>query len=276
MPTNDDTADQPAQELKPASQNPWYVLATVHGEQTDDVVDLELHAKNRRIWNGWACGHLPKEERERLAEECGVDAAEVQPWSDLERRKVSKEFCERLASDDAVPKSEEYIDFGNTRFQYTVCMSSLVFCGNVFFEEADLGGRASFTSAIFGGVASFKKARFHMSAEFYGTIFYNVAEFNYAHFFVEARFDQARFRGEDWFGSNFGRRPMLRTSTPRQAANLSPSSARPSQSRVRQRTSATSSGARWHFVQRLAASGRGCRISSIGICRNSGIRLSGR
>jgi hypothetical protein len=40
---------------KPAEKNPWYVLATIYGEQ-GALFDEELHAKNRRIWNGGPVG----------------------------------------------------------------------------------------------------------------------------------------------------------------------------------------------------------------------------
>ena len=33
-------------DLKPASENSWYVLMTVAGEQTRDKIDPDLHAQN--------------------------------------------------------------------------------------------------------------------------------------------------------------------------------------------------------------------------------------
>ncbi|MEJ2036424.1 MAG: hypothetical protein P8X69_10355, partial [Maritimibacter sp.] len=55
-------------ELKPANSNPWYRLATVYGEQPQHWVDEELHAKNRRIWNGWACSEMDDDARVVLAD----------------------------------------------------------------------------------------------------------------------------------------------------------------------------------------------------------------
>ncbi|MEJ2019665.1 MAG: hypothetical protein P8X51_15695, partial [Maritimibacter sp.] len=36
-------------ELKAANSNPWYVLATVYGEQDGDKIDWDLHEKNLQI-----------------------------------------------------------------------------------------------------------------------------------------------------------------------------------------------------------------------------------
>ena len=43
--------------LTPASQNPWYVLATVFGEH-GETIDDALHEKNRAVWNAWMCQGL--------------------------------------------------------------------------------------------------------------------------------------------------------------------------------------------------------------------------
>ena len=55
-------------ELKAAGQNPWYVLATIAGEQRVEGKDPELAAGNRRIWNGWSCGRMDDGPRAALAE----------------------------------------------------------------------------------------------------------------------------------------------------------------------------------------------------------------
>ena len=39
---------EPPRVPKPASKIPWYVLATIHGEQTEDGWNEEVAAKNRQ------------------------------------------------------------------------------------------------------------------------------------------------------------------------------------------------------------------------------------
>ena len=54
-----DAADTPAvgkdapRDLKPANENPWYILMTLYGEQDEDDID-DLHEKNHRAWNAWS------------------------------------------------------------------------------------------------------------------------------------------------------------------------------------------------------------------------------
>ena len=55
-------------ELKPANENPWYVLMTLYGEQEREEVDQALHARNQEAWNLWAGQALSEVERAKLAE----------------------------------------------------------------------------------------------------------------------------------------------------------------------------------------------------------------
>lgn len=41
-------------DLKPANENPWYVLMTLYGEQEGDEPDPALHEKNGEAWRYWA------------------------------------------------------------------------------------------------------------------------------------------------------------------------------------------------------------------------------
>jgi hypothetical protein len=61
VPPMSETQETPA--LKDASQNPWYVLMTVAGEQVGIGLDFdkELHARNRRYFNGWMASTLSEE-----------------------------------------------------------------------------------------------------------------------------------------------------------------------------------------------------------------------
>src|SRR6056297_1478316 len=78
--------------LTPASQNPWYVLATVAGEQEGTKIDPDLHAKNRRFWNGWMCQDMAAGERTALAEKLGLPKAELAPLSAEEKTEVKTHF----------------------------------------------------------------------------------------------------------------------------------------------------------------------------------------
>lgn len=91
-PKTADTPELPRPDLKPAAGNPWYVLATIHGEQTRERRDFELHAKNRRIWNGWCCGHLSAPKRAQLAKAAKLTGEEFEPLTEAERALVGRRF----------------------------------------------------------------------------------------------------------------------------------------------------------------------------------------
>jgi hypothetical protein len=44
---------KPLTDLKPANENPWYVLMTLSGEQEGDNIDEQLHQKNADFWNSY-------------------------------------------------------------------------------------------------------------------------------------------------------------------------------------------------------------------------------
>ena len=65
------------------------MLATVAGEQVDRRVvlsDLTLHARNRRIWNGWMCRNMAEAERAALAEKIGLPPEELAPLTEAGAR----------------------------------------------------------------------------------------------------------------------------------------------------------------------------------------------
>ncbi|MEM9970547.1 MAG: hypothetical protein AAF762_05565, partial [Pseudomonadota bacterium] len=84
--------------LQPAETNPYYVLATVHGEYGRGH-DADLAARNRRIWNGWACGGLSDDERAKAAEATGLPIEDLAPLTEDERDLVKAALVSRLNSD---------------------------------------------------------------------------------------------------------------------------------------------------------------------------------
>ena len=89
--------------LKPASQNPWYVLATIWGEQPEGGFDEDLAARNRRAWNQWACQDLDEEERATLAEAMGLEAEELGAGWEAERAEIEARFRARFDDPPDLP-----------------------------------------------------------------------------------------------------------------------------------------------------------------------------
>ena len=99
--TNEDSAaSQPAgitsDGKTPTEQNPWYVLATIAGEQSGEGFDKELELKNRAYWNAWAGQHLSAEDKAEIKNAIGKSLFEGTPeWSEVEAE-VTEAFTKRL------------------------------------------------------------------------------------------------------------------------------------------------------------------------------------
>ena len=216
--------------LKPASDNPWYVLATVCGEHTGGEIDWDLHARNRRIWNGWACLRLSPEERDELAKRLGIDVGDLHSLDQEELERIDSAFKERMGSKRRNPFGGVYppyvgpnmnIDFSNTEFfpkegekGYRVCFEGFVFPGkadftnsvfshDVEFRRAEFLERAGFHNSRFEGEAKFTGARFRSDASFSATSF-SKADYTNVLFNSYALFDSAKFESKACFsGASF-------------------------------------------------------------------------
>ena len=87
-----ETPNPPRPTLKPAAENPWYVLATIYGEQYGETFDRDLHARNRRIWNGWYAGVLPQAQMEDFAKKLGCQLGKLESPSEKKRSDIDKVF----------------------------------------------------------------------------------------------------------------------------------------------------------------------------------------
>lgn len=111
-------------ELRPASQNPWYVLATVAGEQTGERVDRDLHEKNRACWNAWVGQALSDEQKAGLIAKLDLEE-EAFELSEAQRDQIKARFAEAFPDqsfEDVAPDPEATVDFQFTHFAHTVVL----------------------------------------------------------------------------------------------------------------------------------------------------------
>jgi hypothetical protein len=181
--------------LKPAAKNPWYVLATIAGEQTKQRFDTKLHERNRRYWNGWACSKMSEEERAELAERLDLRVEELAPWSKEERATVVAAFAERLGAGVPIPDPSKTVDFRDTHVKNTLGFLTCVLAGHAWFRGATFSRSARFAGATFSGSARFAGATFSGHARFDGATFSGNALFDGATFSGDAWFDGATFSG---------------------------------------------------------------------------------
>ena len=179
-------------ELKPASENPWYVLMTVAGEQTDGnsvSFDKELHVRNRRYWSGWIAEHLSKEEKSFLLDEEIISNEDIAPLNQSELDDVREALIDRLGSVPDGVFGEVSGMFRENRFTEKLICDGFVFPCSVYFDKALFEKYFRFHDAVFLSSADFRRANFRSYAEFWRTRFLGGKGSGYCALFREARFD---------------------------------------------------------------------------------------
>ncbi|MGO9770915.1 MAG: pentapeptide repeat-containing protein [Roseiarcus sp.] len=192
---NDDAKLQ----LQAADDNPWYCLATVHGEQNEKLEDHfpSLDEKNRVTWNRWMAAGMSAEQRAVFLKE-GFDAFELVPFSEQERAEFLVAFAKRTNAEPPNPKDK--IDFHGVRFQRPFFFSVLIFLTDALFDGAIFVSKAFFLKTAFSGSASFNKTAFSDSALFSDATFKRSASFGDAAI-SSASFYKARFSGDAFFSN---------------------------------------------------------------------------
>lgn len=196
--------------LNPACKNPWYVLATVAGEQTEAQTDSDLHLKNRRFWNGWICQNMSDDDRAALAEKLKLDVHELEPLSDNEKRSLNKRFAEAfpdVSVNDRLPDPSLHVDMSKTYFPSKLVLGKCHFAGPALFTTAHFAGAARFPTAYFAGPAKFRAVHFAGPANFGAAHFAGPTYFRNSHFAGPARFATAHFAELAFFQTAYFAKP---------------------------------------------------------------------
>lgn len=213
--------------LMPANKNPWYVLATIAGEQEvaekASEFDEKLAAKNRRYWNGWVCQNLSDEKRAVLAEKLGENLDKL---TSVELKALKAKF-KKTFDNDELPSPNEWIIFagtyfikpvnldkyaflnstviGNAHFVNDVCFSQSYFDSDVSFSESHFDKTAHFNGSNFSDSSYFTNSYFNKTADFSDANFVGIGFFNNIHFSSEAEFSKTHFASDAYFkNAHFG------------------------------------------------------------------------
>jgi len=203
-------------ELRPASENVWYRILTAYGEQSGRTFDHDLHKKNQRIWNGWACGHLSAVERKELCKLLGLEEYDLRPLDDWENRQL--ELC--LGGVGELPIPDVKIDFSSTffasSFDFIACVSlgvldfrNSVFAKDANFHRAEFQKEVLFPNAMFERTSRFTSSQFYKGADldgcfFNGFVFMDTCKFGGSLGFRGVCFENGAFFGmSDFVGSVF-------------------------------------------------------------------------
>ncbi len=199
--------------LKPASENPWYVLATACGKTEPDAQPVRSTTdKNRRIWNGWVCRHLTSDEKKRLVEKMGVASRDLKPLSNEEKQLLVRAFKRRLDCSLEIFDSLPNVDFSETEFANEVSFAGYIFLEPTIFDAAVFKETAFFEAAIFCEPVSCLSTAFGPFADFYSANFESYADFRSATFVSDANFQSAKFRQvADFEDATFNARANFRS-----------------------------------------------------------------
>lgn len=157
--------------LTPANENPWYLLATLYGEQSIshhswDIND-DLAARNRTAWNRWMISSIDGANRRRLTSKV-AKATELENYSTAERMSVVQQFRVRAGNLDlGLPQADPFIEFENLVFTKAVDFRGFLFPNIVSFSSSQFASSARFDGAVFMHEADFQDATFCRPVSFY-------------------------------------------------------------------------------------------------------------
>ena len=196
-------AEKPA--LKPANDNPWYWLATLYGEASDDWrPDQDINQKNRIAWNRWFAKALSAEQRDELLKK-GISPEDLVPWTPEEEAELAIAFTTRSGrTDQSLPDPTREIDFSHTIFDRGVILNGFNFPNEANFESATFSEDACFKSATFYGFANFISVTFSGQVDFESAAFSREAYFALAKFSgIVTFFGSVTFSGSDFGSATF-------------------------------------------------------------------------
>ncbi|CUH76787.1 hypothetical protein TRM7557_01061 [Tritonibacter multivorans] len=237
-------------ELKPANENPWYILMTLYGEQKGHKIDWELHEKNRKAWNAWSGQFLSDEEKAKAAKSSKIDIAELEAWP--ERRKelqneLERVFLERnpVAREIIVPSlggPNVSVDMGRVSLVYKMIFTGMVFGTNISFDSAEFvrssvfdfatfvkgshfgqslfSESVSFESTMFAQESRFVGVTFKRTASFFSAVFEGFSEFIGVSFAEQVSFERAVFESEVMFDSGKFSRALFKKTIFCEGANF--------------------------------------------------------
>ena len=185
--------------LRPAAENPWYVLATIYGEHewTEIEVDVQLAEQNARAWNAWMTQGMTSDDLAQRFGERALQFPGIGEWPEI-RADIMKRFAARLP-ESPLPDPTEDVDVEETHFPSTVIFSQFLMLKRANFWDCTFEGYVDFGGAVFAepmifadtlfnGVVSFSGTDFRMFCEFRGIAFKNLVSFEDAHFHSNAHF----------------------------------------------------------------------------------------
>jgi len=180
------------------AENPYFVLMTAAGKQPCDEFDRELHALNRRLWNGWVFQNCNDAWKGKIRAEAelvpGFNLDDLAPLNSEENKLIENALKER-SNVNSVDPDPANIEISGIRY-----INSLNCCGYIFKEQLSIKDSSfecfvTFSTCIFFNRLSFARCEFRKYADFSNSRIHASADFHSANFFDEADFGSTVFIG---------------------------------------------------------------------------------
>jgi hypothetical protein len=177
--------------LKPAEENPWYVLATIYGEEPDD----ETQNKNQKAWNSWVISTLNDKDKLAIDISSRVSLEEIPKWESEDgiKEEITKLFKQRLPCEE-LPNTDTWIDFEAINFPKKVDFRDFIFPIRASFKGSEFSEDVTFNGALFCHMVHMGYVTFVGKAEFIAVTFQEITLFKEADFFGDAMFGLTIFK----------------------------------------------------------------------------------
>lgn len=199
--------------LKPAEENPWYVLATICNKDLIMPVDGTIRGaaeflafldryRSKDIWNAWAFSKLGDEQKATLRDERPDLTEHLSEWDEISEdinEKIEKR-CGR-----SLPSLLHGIEFSEVDFVEDIQFANFIFPSKVSFNKAKFSGTANFNNAVFFDNVVFEDTSFLKETAFGKVISSKVCVFKKTRFSEHAFFDDAKFNDIRFISTAFDR-----------------------------------------------------------------------
>ena len=206
---------------QPENSNPWYILMTLHGEQTCDTIDWDLHRKNMNTWNRFVGSIINSSLSMELHRQSDLrDELKLlipASFSEAESREIHEDVAVRFSVEKQkrtgttmagprMPKKNEAktIDFSNLKFEKVICCKGFLFHLPVTIENCVLKKKVIYQDAIFAAGWTINDSNFelhlnlsgsyhHKHLNIYETLFGSHSAMNNCQFSSAVSFRSAAF-----------------------------------------------------------------------------------
>lgn len=202
--------------LRPANENPWYVLMTLYGEQTAEQIDTELHKKNRAAWNAWSCQNFDGKRKIELAFVTRTPPHELSNWTTERQAEIQTLHNQQMVSRNpegfvypGVPHVSVDIAMEGLSFSSRLVLDGMVFSENSSFNLSRFENEVRCLSTYFSGSVNIARASFEGEATLINTTFSSDIFLGYCRFAESARFADSKFLKTAIFSSSIFRKGVF-------------------------------------------------------------------